>query len=76
MPKLLDTVFTLYNNVTRYLILYLNGLEFQENSQAEHWELLDMCKRKKTRDAITVLKKHLDDALAQTLHYMQFKKSQ
>lgn len=71
MPKLLETVFTLHNNVARYLILYLKEMNFQDASQAEHWELLDMCAKKKTREAVSILKKHLTCALKQTLHYME-----
>jgi DNA-binding GntR family transcriptional regulator len=70
-PKLLEIVATLHNNVSRYLLLYLRQMDFQETSQAEHWALLDACNAGKTQQALGILRQHLNDALEQTLHFMK-----
>jgi DNA-binding GntR family transcriptional regulator len=70
MPKLLETASMLHNNVARYLLLYLKDLDFQETSQAEHWNLLQASSAGKTQQAIGILRQHLKDALDQTLQFM------
>lgn len=70
MPKLLETVSLLHNNVSRYLLVYLKQLEFQNTSQAEHWALLEASITGKTQQALGILRQHLNDALQQTLHFM------
>ena len=70
MPKLLETVSTLHNNVSRYLLLYLKQMNFQDTSQAEHWALLEACNAGKTQQALGLLRQHLNDALKQTLQFM------
>lgn len=71
MPKLLQTVAMLHNNVSRYMTLFLEEMKFQDTSQAEHWELLDLCANRKKREANRKLKVHLTGALVQTLKYMR-----
>lgn len=70
MPKLLETVSLLHNNVSRYLLLYLKQMDFQNTSQAEHWALLEASIAGKTQQALGILRQHLNDALKQTLHFM------
>ena len=70
MPKLLETVLMLHNNVSRYLLLYLKQMNFQDISQAEHWALLEACNAGKTQQALGLLRQHLNDALKQTLQFM------
>lgn len=70
MPKLLETVSLLHNNVSRYLLLYLRQMNFQETSQAEHWALLEASFAGKTQQALGILRQHLNDALQQTLNFM------
>ncbi len=70
MPKLLETVAMLHNNVSRYLLLYLKQMDFQDTSQAEHWALLKACNAGKTQHALGILRQHLNDALEQTLRFM------
>ena len=69
MPKLLETVSILHNNVSRYLLLYLKNMAFQQTSQQEHWDLLEACIDGKQKEALKILKKHMNDALHQTLLY-------
>ncbi|MFT5209564.1 MAG: DNA-binding GntR family transcriptional regulator [Flavobacterium sp.] len=76
MPKLLDTVSILHNNVVRYLVLYLKKLNHQSSSQVEHWALLAACSAGKTDQAIDILQKHLQGALKQTLEYMRYQDTQ
>ncbi|MBL4659290.1 MAG: GntR family transcriptional regulator [Alcanivoracaceae bacterium] len=71
MPKLLDTVSVLHNNVSRYLLLYLKKMDFQQTSQQEHWDLLAACSDGKPKEALKILRKHMQDALHQTLLYMK-----
>jgi DNA-binding GntR family transcriptional regulator len=71
MPKLLDIVSILHNNVTRYLLLYLKKMDFQRVSQDEHWELLKLCKQKKSEQAVKLLKSHMKEALNVTLIHMK-----
>ncbi len=70
MPKLLETVAMLHNNVSRYLLLYLKRMDFQDTSQAEHWALLEACNAGNIQQASDILRQHLNDALKQTLHFM------
>ncbi len=71
MPKLLEILALLHNNVARYLLLYLNDMDFQATSQQEHWALLDACRVRDTKGAIGILQQHMNDALQKTLQYMK-----
>ncbi|MFT2090526.1 GntR family transcriptional regulator [Paraglaciecola sp. 2405UD69-4] len=71
MPKMLETISMLHNNVSRYLLLYLKDMEYNSVSQDEHWELLDACNSGNIQVATQVLKKHLSDALQQTIQFMK-----
>ena len=74
MPILLETVSRLHNNVGRYMVLYLDEMNYQETSQREHWELLAACSAGKTGKASKILRNHLKDAMDQTIYYMQKRK--
>lgn len=71
MPHLLDTIAVLHNNVARYLILYLEELDFQSGSQQEHWNLLENSFAGRTEEALSILRQHLQSALRQTVAFMQ-----
>lgn len=70
MPRLLEMVAVLHNNVARYLLLYLNTLQQQEHSQEEHWQLLSACKEGKREQASGILRQHLFDARQCTIEFM------
>jgi len=70
MPLLLNTIHHLHNNVTRYLIIYLDRLSALERSQKEHWEMFTACKQGKTETAVKILKKHLQQASDQLTSYL------
>lgn len=71
MPHLLDTIAVLHNNVSRYLMLYLNELNFQSGSQKEHWDLLESSFSGSTEEALGILRQHLNDASRQTIQFMK-----
>jgi DNA-binding GntR family transcriptional regulator len=45
-------------------------MDFQDTSQAEHWALLEACNAGDIQQAMSILHQHLNDALEQTLHFM------
>lgn len=73
MPRLLDTISILHNNVARYLLLYLKEMDYQDDSQQEHWDLLESSLAGRTEQALGILRQHLNDALQQTLTFMKEK---
>lgn len=62
MLRLMETVKTLHYNVSRYLILYLAGMEYQTTSQAEHRAILGACRRGDIQAATRYLQDHLHSA--------------
>ena len=76
MPKLLETVERLHNNVARYLFLYLDKLAYQTTSQNEHWTLLEACRKKDEQQAVRILRQHLKEASWQTQRFIQQKEGQ
>ncbi|MFK8011307.1 MAG: GntR family transcriptional regulator [Marinicellaceae bacterium] len=71
MPKLLNMVSVLHNNVSRYLLLYLKDLNFQKISQDEHWQLFNLCRERNTKAAVELLKMHMQEALNITVIHMK-----
>ena len=70
MPMLLKTIHNLHNNVTRYLIIYLDRLSASNKSQKEHWELLKACQEQNPSQAVKILKKHLQQASDNLVSYL------
>jgi DNA-binding GntR family transcriptional regulator len=62
MPRLLSTIQTLHNNVTRYLIIYLDRLSAQDISQKEHLSIFNACQKQDIDAAIKQLSTHLRKA--------------
>lgn len=62
MPHLLSTLEMLHVNVGRYIVLYLDKMEFQAKSQSEHYTILNACKAGDTETATQLLTQHLLDA--------------
>ncbi|MEM7117401.1 MAG: GntR family transcriptional regulator [Chloroflexota bacterium] len=62
MPHLLSMIEMLHVNVARYLVLYLDRMQFQTKSQVEHYELLAACQQGDVQTAVSILKQHLQDA--------------
>ena len=71
MPHLLSIIEMLHLNVGRYLVLYLDGMAFQQKSQKEHYALLEACKNREVETAIRVLEQHLSDASSSLESYLE-----
>lgn len=62
MPLLVNTIQTLHNNVSRFLVIYYDTLEGSDVSQRDHWDLLAAFKAKDISKAQEVLERHLSTA--------------
>lgn len=62
MPRLMEWVKTLHFNVSRYLIIYLAGMSYQDQSQVEHRNILTACRNGDIRAASEHLQQHLRSA--------------
>jgi len=74
MPRLLNTIEMLHNNVARYLILYLDRLSAQALSQQEHRGILEFCRSADIKKGVTLLSRHLAgarDRMMTFLHVQQ-----
>ena len=70
MPLLLATIHTLHNNVTRYLVIYLDRLAGLTRSQEEHRQLLEACQNQDIQRAKAVLESHLSRASKDLVSYL------
>ena len=61
MPRLLNTIEMLHNNVARYLIIYLDRLSAQDLSQQQHWAIFNASRE----GDIPAANKHLTHHLRQ-----------
>lgn len=71
LSRLLNTIETLHTNVARYMVLYLDGMDYQQASQDEHRMLLDACRHGDKARALNILDAHLrtaSDRLVAFLH--------
>lgn len=62
MPLLVNTVHTLHNNVSRFLVIYYDTLDGSDVSQKDHWDLLAAFKAKDIPKAQEILERHLSTA--------------
>jgi DNA-binding GntR family transcriptional regulator len=70
MPRLLSTIQTLHNNVTRYLIIYLDRLSAQDISQKEHMAIFNACQKQNIDVAIKQLATHLRKASKRLMAFL------
>jgi DNA-binding GntR family transcriptional regulator len=70
LPRLFETVQTLHTNISRYLVLYLAGMEYQQVSQREHRQMLDACRYGNIAAATACLESHLRFASDQLVVYL------
>jgi DNA-binding GntR family transcriptional regulator len=75
-PRLLTMVKNLHVNVDRYVRVQMAQMDYQERSQKEHYQLLDACKKRDTKTAVRLLKKHIDTAGEQLVMYLLQKSQQ
>lgn len=69
-PRLLSMLGNLHDNVGRYLRLYLDTLNFQSESQSEHYALIKACRQNELPLAKKILRKHLIDAREKLAAYL------
>lgn len=69
--RLNDLIRLQHNNVGRYLVFYLDKMEFKEQSHKEHLQLLEACKAKDIAKAKRVLKQHMQKAGKQLAAFLQ-----
>lgn len=71
LPRLLDSVQILHANITRYLVIYLAGMDYQTASQQEHRIILDACRQGKVDMATETLRQHLHSASNQLITFLR-----
>ena len=69
--RLNDLIRLQHNNVGRYLVFYLDKMEFKEQSDKEHLQLLEACKAKDITRAKKLLKQHMQKAGKQLAAFLQ-----
>jgi DNA-binding GntR family transcriptional regulator len=67
---------TLHTAVAPYVVLYTKKLSGSSASDAEHRELLQLCRAKETTKAVAVLKSHLAEASSALITYLQHQQDQ
>ena len=71
MPRMIEWIQALHINVARYLIVYLEGMNYQKVSQREHRELLDACRHGDILRAKSILVEHLESASRQLVKFLE-----
>jgi DNA-binding GntR family transcriptional regulator len=66
----MKTIRTLHTSIARYLVLYLAGMEYQEQSQREHRALLEACRLGDVEKAMAILEEHLRSASIHLIKYL------
>lgn len=69
--RLLDMIHLLHNNVGRYLVFYLDKMNFKGISHQEHAALFAACRQKDVRKAKQILTKHLTTASKLLVKYLK-----
>ena len=70
LPRVMKTIRALHTNIARYLVLYLAGMEYQEQSQREHRALLEACRWGDVEKAMAILEEHLRSASIHLIKYL------
>lgn len=69
-PRLLSMIKTLHVNIDRYIRLQMQALNYRDQSEAEHQQLLDACRQRDTDVATALLQQHIGRAAAQLVTYL------
>lgn len=69
-PRLLALIKAQHDAFERYIRMHL-ALSDYEKPQKEHYELLDLCRKKDTEAALNLLAKHIDDTGALLVTYIK-----
>jgi len=75
LPRLMKWVKNLHVNVTRYLVIYLAGMDYQLASQKEHREILEACRRGNIETATACLTHHLQSASKHLITFLNQRES-
>lgn len=67
---LLATIAQLNNQISRYMIFYLNNMLHKEDSQQEHRQLVEACRAQDKKTAKAILKKHMQKAGKELADYL------
>jgi DNA-binding GntR family transcriptional regulator len=70
LPRLRETIKTLHVNIARYLVLYLEGMDYQKSSQQEHRMLLEACRHGNGEKATQILEDHLRSASTRLVAFL------
>jgi DNA-binding GntR family transcriptional regulator len=70
-PRLLGMIKTLHVNIDRYIRLQIQALNYRDQSQAEHDQLLIACRQRNTIVATDLLRQHIGRAADQLVVYLQ-----
>lgn len=60
--RLLDMIHMLHNNISRYMVFYLDKMAFKEQSHAEHQKILAACRQGDKATAKRLLQQHMQKA--------------
>jgi DNA-binding GntR family transcriptional regulator len=71
LPHVLKILEPLHTSVARYLVLYLDSMGFQADSQREHYAILNACREQNTAAAVDLLKSHLNNASQTLVTFLQ-----
>lgn len=69
-PRLLAMIKTLHDTIDRYLRLHVSILNYKDRGQAEHWALLDACRRRDTDLALALLEQHIEGVAVLLAEYL------
>jgi DNA-binding GntR family transcriptional regulator len=69
-PRLLSMIKTLHDTVDRYLRLHVSILNYKTKGQAEHWRILDACRRRESAAAVSLLEQHIEAVAALLSGYL------
>ena len=70
LPRVMEAIRTLHSNIARYLVLYLAGMDYQEQSQREHRALLQACRAGDVEKALAILDGHLRSAATHLIKFL------
>ena len=75
-PRLLAMIKTLHDNIERYLRLHVSILNYKEQGQLEHWQILDACRRHDTAAAVTLLERHIEGVAELLAAYLNHERTE
>lgn len=71
MPRMLETIRTLHDNVGRYLLIYLADPDYRQASNEGHWRILEACRNKDAEKALKQLRLHLEAASRELTGFLE-----